>query len=619
MKRETIIGFFLVLFMTVGTVSAQQQPQQPSQQQSMGQRPDASAAAAPQAATAAAGVMKSSSVDPASLMPAAAPPSPKGASPDAKGEEKPASYRGPVTTTGRPIVVEAPQTPLTERLERTITLDVREMNVLDVIKFLALKGDFNMITGNQVTGRVTLFLKNVKIIDALDIIVVSNNLAYYIEDDIVYVLSAQEYLATFGRRFNDKNQVEIVQLKYAKPAYAMAALESVKSQLGKIIIDEDTGSLVLIDTPEALEKMRRVLAEIENPLEPLTFTLQYARADVVAERLHSRLEAHSVGTVTVDERSNKLIVRALPQRRNEIEAMIREMDAPTKEVLIEVRVLQVTFNPKMDYGIDWEMAPKGTSNSFLNKFNLKTSMLTGLTNVTTNYGKIAYGDIDVDDFEGSIRALKQVSNTRILSNPRLLVTNKEEAMIHVGDTVPYIISTTSGTGDNAITSEDVRFVDVGVKINVTPTINDDGFVTMRLRPEISSVASTVSSQGGGIPQVNKTLLESTIMVKDGMTIILGGLKKENKVQIVKGIPVLMDIPYLRPLFSSKSDSIEATEIVIFITPHILSGADDFRKYKGEIKPDSKYSEKISGWGDSQFSVDGPEKKTAKAKVLRIKE
>jgi len=134
-------------------------------------------------------------------------------------------------------------------------------------------------------------------------------------------------------------------------------------------------------------------------------------------------------------------------------------------------------------------------------------------------------------------------------------------------------------------------VDVGLKLNVIPNINDDGFVTMNLKPELSTVVTKISSRGGGIPQVNKTEVQTSVMVKDGMTIVLGGLRKDNKVQTLKGIPFLMDVPLLKPIFSATSESIESTELVIFITPHIITGAEDYRKYKGEMKPFKEYSDK----------------------------
>ena len=122
-----------------------------------------------------------------------------------------------------------------------------------------------------------------------------------------------------------------------------------------------------------------------------------------------------------------------------------------------------------------------------------------------------------------------------------------------------------------------------------PVINDDGYVTMRLRPEISTVTATVSSAGGGIPQVNKTEVETTVMVKDGNTIILGGLKKDDKSHTKKGFPVLMDLPLFGAMFGRTSDEFTQTEIVIFITPHIVKGHDDYEKVKGTIKPFKSYS------------------------------
>lgn len=506
-----------------------------------------------------------------------------------------------VPFSGREIVIEQEDEPLDQRLDRSITLDVREMNVVDVMKFLAFKGNFNLVTSAAVQGRVTLYLKNVLIRDALDIVLISNGLAYYVERSVVHVMTEQEFQTLYGRRFNDKNIVEIVQLQYVRPDYVMSALDHLKSSLGRIIIDQDTGSVVLIDTPESVARMKEVIARIEEPLETVVYSLQYAKAAEILEKFKARIDSNAVGSVSADVRSNKLVVRAYPGRKDEIEQLIRSLDEPTKEVLIEARVLQISFKPQMDYGIDWNLDFRKSSNNALQKLNFSNLMmnegsLASSSNLTSNYARIAYGNIDVDSFDLAVRALKQVSNTRILSNPKILVTNNEEAKIHVGDTVPYIISTTSGTGENAITSESVEFVDVGLKLNVIPVINDDGFITMTLKPELSTVVGQIASQGGGIPQVNKTLVETTVMVKDGMTVVLGGLKKDNKTNTVKGVPLLMDVPLLGKFFRSESDSVESTEIVIFITPHIVRGDEtDHSFYRGAIKGQQDYN------GDGQSS------------------
>ncbi|MDP8212429.1 MAG: secretin N-terminal domain-containing protein [Candidatus Zapsychrus exili] len=495
----------------------------------------------------------------------------------------------------KPIVILNSEESILDRMERSISLDVRDMNIIDVIKFLALKGEFNIVVSPAVEGRSTVLLKRVSIHDALDIIVISNHLAYKVDKNIVQVMSEIEYEALVGKKFSDQREVEIIRLNYSKPTYVLAALDNIKSNIGKIIIDEDTGSVVLIDTPEAIVKMKESLFEIERPLKTFVYEVQYAEADALAIKLRSRIDAKAVGSITPDERSNKLVIRAFPDRIKEVRAILKELDESTKEVLVDAKILSITLKPRYDAGIDWQLDFRNVGNdeleklSFENMFLNKDSM-SGSDQLYSNFGQIAVGDFDVDNFEMSVRSLEQVSDTKILSNPQLLVTNNQEAKIHIGDTVPYIISTTSGTGDNAVTSEDVRFVDVGIKLHVMPTINDEGFVTMRLKPEISTVVGTITSQGGGIPQVNKTEVETTVMVKDGNTIAMGGLKKDNKIHTKKGFPVLMDLPVLGFLFGRTSDDFEQKEIVIFITPHIVTGRnEDMEKIKGEIKPFKSYS------------------------------
>ncbi len=498
-----------------------------------------------------------------------------------------------------PIIISQMDESILERMERTINLKIKDMQIIDIIRHLAEKGEFNTVISPTVQGRVTVFLENVSIKDALDIAIISNHLAYIVQNNIIQVMTEQEYEAMFGRRFSDKTEVSIVHLKYSKPTYVLAALDNLKSNIGKIIIDEDTGSVVMIDTPEAIAKMKAAMTKIEKPLETFVYTLQYARADVISDKLRGRIDMKAVGSIMPDLRSNKLIVRVYPDRLKEVEQIIKKLDMPTKEVLIDARILQIVVKPEYDVGVDWQLDFRDSKDSQLQKvkFNnlfMDTEDLTSSDNLSavgaSSFGQVAVGDFSTDAFELKIRALEKVSDTKILSNPQLLVTNNEEAKIHIGDTVPYIISTTSGTGDNAITSEDVRFVDVGLKLNVTPTINDDGFVTMRLRPEISTVTAQVTSQGGGIPQVNKTELETTVLVKDGHTIIMGGLKKDDNVHTKKGLPVLMDLPLLGPMFGRTSDKITSTEIVIFITPHIFSGqSDDYTSTKGTIKPSKAYS------------------------------
>lgn len=501
--------------------------------------------------------------------------------------EPPPAVTAPVTETQARVT--------SDTFNQRISLDLRDMDIVDVLKFLSLKGKFNVVISKGIAGRVTLVMKEVTIGEALDIILRANNLAYNRVNNIVYIMTAEEYLGMYGKKFNDQTDVRIVNLKYAKPSYVLAALDSLKSNVGKIVIDEDTGSVVLIDTAENLNKMVKTLNQIDNKTATFTYKLQYALAKDVAAQLKSKLDAKAVGSIQADDRSNQLIITALPERMEEIQQIIKSLDMVTKAVLIDVRILKITLNPQYDQGIDWSNLFGNSHNDKLQNLKPRASfpissdivtsgVLTGVTSLT-------YGTLDPGLLQAELKLLKQVSDTRIIARPRLMVTNNEEANIHIGDTIPYVTSTTTGTGDTATISEQINFIDIGIKLKVLPTINDDGMVTMKIRPEISSKTTDIDTpQGAKIPQVNTTFVETNVIVKDEHTVIIGGLKQLNNANTKKGVPYLMDVPVAGGLFRSEARNVEDTEIAIFLTPHITPKNHDVMDEKMTIRDDKDYEQ-----------------------------
>jgi type II secretory pathway component GspD/PulD (secretin) len=493
-----------------------------------------------------------------------------------------------MTQVVHPIGVEESSRGLTGGLSKTIFLDLRDINVVDVLKFLAIEGSLNIVTSRSVQGRSTLLLKNVTIRDALDIIVLSNQLAYQIRNNIIYVMSEDEYVELYGKNYNDQREVVTRTLHYAKPTYVVTALESLQSAVGKIIVDEEVGSVVLIDTPERLDAMLTLLNKIETELETEVVRLQYSKAVDLETQLQAKLDAKGVGSVFADSRSNQLVVSAYPGRMNEILDMIRELDREERAVLIDVRIMQITLSPRFDWGVDWRQILQDTGSGFLDSWDLDVSLPidTGSgSGPATHLGQLTLGTLRDDYFESQIRALKQVERTNLISSPRLMVLNGQEAAINIVDTVPYVVTTSTGTGSNVTTSEDIRFVDIGVILKVTPTINDDGFVTIVVAPEISSRTGTLTTAtGNAIPLVNKTTVTSTVVVKDGVTIVLGGLKSNQISKDTRGIPYLMEIPFIGNIFKSRDEDTKKQEIAIFITPKIVTGADPITDEPIEIKP-----------------------------------
>ncbi|MEI8349279.1 MAG: secretin N-terminal domain-containing protein [Candidatus Omnitrophota bacterium] len=466
-----------------------------------------------------------------------------------------------------------PRASIQDGLSQRMALDLRNMDIVDSLKFLAQKGNINIIASKGVEGRVSLFLKDVSVKDALEIILLANNLAYEVRGDILYVMTEDEYKLVHGGNFKDKRQVKMFKLKYAKPDAAFKALEMIKSDIGKVVVDEDSGSIILMDTPERLKIMYATLRDLDQIGLTKVFPLQYAKAKDVVTALSTRLDAKKTGTIQADERNNQVIVSALPERMQEIEKLIKSMDKKTKQVLLEAKVLKIILSDDYDMGVDWQKIAEGAS-----KGGLTFAGAYPFPSDKTNYFKIGAGHAltGKSNYSVIIKLLEEFGETRNLSSPSIAVIDGQEAKIMVGTSQAYVTTTIETGGTTATTAAQVQFIDVGVQLYVTPSINDDGYVTMKIRPEVSTVDDHLNYQiapdvTNTVPIVAKTTAETTIMVKDGETIIIGGLRKDEKIKTVDKFPLLGDIPLLGAAFRSVNEKLEKQEIVVFITPRLLTG------------------------------------------------
>ena len=153
----------------------------------------------------------------------------------------------------------------------------------------------------------------------------------------------------------------------------------------------------------------------------------------------------------------------------------------------------------------------------------------------------------------------------------------------VGSREAYVTQSQSQASSTTVTSESVEFIDVGTKLNIVPSINDDGYITMKIKPEVSSVTSYLpTSQNNKIPIVETSQAETVVMVKDGVTIVIGGLIKDEKVETINKIPLLGDLPLLGFAFRNKDRQVKKTELVIFLTPEIMTG--DVQADTSTLKP-----------------------------------
>ncbi|MGE5197907.1 MAG: secretin N-terminal domain-containing protein [Deltaproteobacteria bacterium] len=476
--------------------------------------------------------------------------------------------------------------------DNKISLDIKGMDIVDALKILANRSGMNIVVGKNVTGKVTLFLKNVDLRDAFQIILLSNDLACETRGDIINVMTQRDYELRHGQPYLDSKQPRIIQLKYAKAANLLKSLNMAKTNVGKVIADENSNTLILLDTPEKLEEMEELIKNMDLPLETRVFSLNYAQADKLNAKIQREI-TKGVGIVRIDERTNKIAITDYPQKLDAIAEIVRAFDEKTPQVLIDAQIIEISPSDKFEMGVDWDY--------WLQKnLRLASSMPTAGAVNKLSIGTAAAGSsVEAKgEYKGIIDLLRTIGDTKILSSPRITVLNNQEAKILVGTKDAFITSTVSQSGSGtAVTSQSVNFVDVGIKLFVTPMINRDNFVTMRIKPEISSSETRkILSEGQEteIPIVTTSEAETSVTVKDGVTIIIGGLRKDERTKTVKKIPLVGDIPLVGHLFRNTSDEVTKTELVILLTPHIMSGETAFTEFSQVTPKDGATAKMVNG-------------------------
>jgi general secretion pathway protein D len=486
-------------------------------------------------------------------------------------------------------------------LDKKISLDLLEaMDVVDLIKFLAVKGNLNVVIGREVSGSSKLMIKDVTIGEALEIVLGANGLAYEIRGNIIKVMSDKEYRELHGEGFYERKQAKVVTLKYGLPSRMAQMLAEIKSSLGKIVSDDSTGTLVLIDTPEKIREMEAVIERGELPtvqrLSPTVttnFVLQYAKVEDVEPQVQAVL-SKDMGQLRADKRTKTLVITDLPHLVQKASEVIALFDRESKQVFIEAKIVQVELRDSFSLGVNWDHLFQGLDPRFALKSVSKTSGQMGLDPAASVAqglgGSLTYHTIAAGaDLNIVVQALATAGKTKLLQNPHIATMDGKEATIKAITTQPYS-ELQYETGSSNIVGKTYKFVDVGVSLGVTPRINELGFITCEIRPEISSVLNwydadpTQAEGNSGVPVVKKSYAETSITVKDGVTIIIAGMIDESQVKERTQVPLLGSIPLLGTLFRQDRTVSKNSETIVLLTPRIVTGDRFFERSKDMKKP-----------------------------------
>ncbi|MDP3514711.1 MAG: tetratricopeptide repeat protein [Sulfuritalea sp.] len=382
---------------------------------------------------------------------------------------------------------------LRNTFKKPVTLEFRDANLKQVIEVLARHSGLNFVLDKEVPANLptTVFLRNVTVEDALDVL-----------------------LATH--------------------------------QLNRRVLNDTT----LLIYPNTAAKQ-----SANQELVVKSFFLANAAAKQTADMLKTVLKAKNV---FVDDKLNLVILRDTPTMIRLAERLVATQDISEPEVMLEVEVIEVQRSRLTELGIQFpnqlSLVPLPSSGTTLTLRDLNTSnsSRTGAT---------------ISPLVLNLR--REVGDTNLLANPRVRTHNREKAVIKIGDRVPVITTTSTSTG---FVSESVQYVDVGLKLEVEPTIYPDDEISIKVALEVSSVVKEVTSKAGSLSyQIGARNASTVLRLKDGETQILGGLINDSERKSAQRVPGLGDLPVVGRLFASQKDDNQKTELVLSITPRLVRG------------------------------------------------
>jgi len=291
-----------------------------------------------------------------------------------------------------------------------------------------------------------------------------------------------------------------------------------------------------------------------NLTELETYRIQYADPDELESILTPYLSEYGILRVMSDRML--IAVEDTPEFLRRFRKLIREIDLPPKQVLIEAKILEISLSAEDSFGIDW-------SDFFSTGDTTGEYGTQGLAGAGTSGSTGFFLTLSDPDVNLVLNALEQNGRVRTLSTPKLLAMNNQEASVIIGDRRGFTVTTTI----NQVTSESIEFLESGVILRVTPRVDDQGRVLLDVHPEVS----TGTVDGNGIPSQVTTEVTTQLLVPSGQTVFIGGLMKHTSNLNRSGIPILGRVPGLRRLFSSNEQTEVNTETIVLITPHIVEG------------------------------------------------
>ena len=432
---------------------------------------------------------------------------------------------------------------------RPVTFNFQDVPVRTVLQLIAEESGLNIVASDTVTGNVTLRLVNVPWDQALDIVLQAKGLDKRRSGNVVWI-APQSEIAQYEQDKEDarialSNRVELVteyiQINYHNAAQIYKALTEAKGVGGSGGGGGQGGQGSNVDT---------------GFLSPR-------------------------GRLVADERTNTLMISDTPKKVAEMKELIRVIDRPVDQVVIEARVVVATESFMRELGARFGLTGTKDNVAFggnleSNRLNLNdtTQITRGLMTdlaVTNPAGAVALSILNAGYLlDVELSAMQTQGRGEVISNPRIVTSNQREAVIRQGQEVGYVTIQPAQAGGVATPS--VQFKEVLLEMRVTPTITNDGRVFLNLNVKKDEIEGFVDTSIGDVPQISTRSVNTAVLVEDGQTVVVGGVYEFRERDDVSKVPFLGYIPFLGNLFKKKGRSKEKAELLIFVTPKVLEVA-----------------------------------------------
>lgn len=398
---------------------------------------------------------------------------------------------------------------------RKVTLEFADAEVRKIFQLLSEVSNKNFVLGDDVTGTISIKLVNVPWDQALDIILDTKGLDKREDGNIIIIKGKGKF----------KSQAEEEQ-----------------------------------ELKKALTKAIELKTEM--------FNINYSDIGSIVTQLNNLKTDR--GTIAQDVRTNKIIVKDIPQVLDDMRKLISQLDVPEKQVMIEARIVEATSTFTRSLGVNWGLHYRDGSASFMGINQMDTSFggqastaapTSGTSGLSGGSMGISFGTLTSNiSLDLRLNAAASAGLVKIISTPKVATLNNKTAKITQGQQVPY----TSSTSDKVET----KFIEAALSLEVTPHINSNGTIGMKIDAKNDSVGQAAG--GSTAPSINKKQATTEMLLRDGETTVIGGIYVDSDNETDDGVPYLMDIPFLGKLFKSNTKTKVKTELLIFITPRILN-------------------------------------------------